>query len=501
MMTSDFSRPQRQSAIGIIIMAAHTAQQVVRALIAPLIIAIVKADKDYLLYFGGSLLIVLLVILVFSYFSYRRFTFYLDHEKQEFVLNKGIFNRTQLTIQLDKIQQVTINQSFLQKIVGIYGLKIDTAGSEGKEASIKAIDKQVADRLREHLLNRSYPGDGGSEPNRTEPIAEVPFLNISTATLLKVGLTSNYGGSIALVLASMFPLFQHAKEILGALSMDDGQVERLVQSAVTFFSIAVLVLILLAALLIINVIRILVRYFDFSVSQYKYSLLISSGLFAKKNTLLSPNKVQITTYSQNYFQRKMNLVNIALKQTEAGEKHDGEEIQHANLEIPGCSAEERDQLLTMILGKIPSNGAIFKPNFRFLNLPLLFRTILPLVVFLVCWRFFPSLYTYLPLAIAYVPVSAFLIYVSYRRHRLMVSEEIIVKKKGIWDIEHEIIFPHKIQAITTFQYPWHKSVDVGHVNLHTAAGIIRFKYGNFSEIKQLVNYLLYQIESGSEEWM
>ena len=81
------------------------------------------------------------------------------------------------------------------------------------------------------------------------------------------------------------------------------------------------------------------------------------------------------------------------------------------------------------------------------------------------------------------------------------AADFIIKKSGIWDITHEIILPQKIQAITTFQYPWHKSVDVGHVNLHTAAGIIHFKYGNYTEIKQLVNYWLYQIESGSKEWM
>lgn len=502
MMTTDFSQPQRQSAIGIIIMAANTAQRVVRALIAPLIIALVKADKGYLLYFAGSLLVVLLVILIFSYFSYRRFTFYLDRERQEFVVNKGIFNRTQLTIQLDKIQQVAINQNLLQKVVGIYGLKIDTAGSEGKEVSIKAIDQQIANRLREHLLDRTRLNlHESDELIQSEPQVEIPFLHISPSTLFKVGLTSNYGSSIALVLAFLFPTFQHAREISNALAVDKGQVEQLLESTFTLFSIAVLVALLLAALLIINVVRTFVRYFDFQVSKHKHSLLISAGLFARKNTLLSPNKVQITTYSQNYFQKKMNLINVGLKQTESGQKQNGEEARHGNLEVPGCSAAERDQILTMILGKVPAEGAVFKPNFRFLNLPIFCRTVLPFGVYLIFLRFYPLLSAYLPLAICYVLVSVLMIYLSYKRHRIIVNQEMIIKKKGIWDIEHEIIFPHKIQAITTFQYPWHKSVDVGHVNLHTAGGMIQFKYGNYTEIKQLVNYWLYQIESSSEEWM
>lgn len=94
-----------------------------------------------------------------------------------------------------------------------------------------------------------------------------------------------------------------------------------------------------------------------------------------------------------------------------------------------------------------------------------------------------------------------MIYVSYRRHRIAVNQEFIIKTSGIWDISNEIIMPHKIQAITASQYPWHKGVDVGHLCLHTAAGKIRFKYGNYSEIKRLVNYWLYQVESGNENWM
>lgn len=501
-MTIDFSKPQRQSALGIIVMAGHTTQRVARALIAPFIIAIVRADKTYFLYFGLSLLAILIIVIFFSYLSYRKFTFHLDQSKQEFIVNKGILSRTQLTIQLDKIQQVTINQTLLQKVVGIYGLKIDTAGSEGKEVSIKAIDKQVADRLREHLLDeRSTDLMEDMTPLPLEKRIEAPFLKVSFATLLKVGLTSNYGSSIALVLVFFVSIIQHSAEILNALSMDDGQVEQLVKCAFTLVSVFILVLGLLIVLLIINLIRTFVKYYDFEITKHRNSLLISTGLFAKKNTLLSPDKVQMATYSQNYFQKKMNLLNVGLKQTGLGKTNDNEEMQHSNLEVPGCSAEERDQILTLILGRVPTNGTIYQPNFRFLNLPILFRVAIPLGLFLAAMWFVPEISVYLPFALLYSMVATLMIYIAYKRHRLIVSDETIIKRLGIWDIQHEVILPHKIQSITTFQYPWHKSVDVGHVDLHTAAGTIHFKFGNYTEIKKLVNYWLYQVESSDKDWM
>jgi putative membrane protein len=134
-------------------------------------------------------------------------------------------------------------------------------------------------------------------------------------------------------------------------------------------------------------------------------------------------------------------------------------------------------------------------------LPIVFRVVLPLLIFSIFWINIPEVRPFYPFAIFYALIALFMIYISYKRHYLTVDQDFIVKQSGIWDIKHSILLPHKIQAITVFQYPWHKSVDVGHVNIHTAAGMIHFKYGNYTEIKQLVNYWLYQVESGSEEWM
>jgi len=501
-MTYDFSKPQRQSASGIIIMAVDSLQKIIRALIIPIVIFAVKAEKSSLVYTGIGIASLAIIVLVFSYLSYRRFTFFLDDHRQEFIINKGIFNRTLLTIPLAKIQQVNLNQSILQQIIGVYSLQIDTPGGDSKEVSMKAINQQIAYKLKEHLLS----GQKVETPEQTsheeqKEANEVPILNISIKTLFKVGLTSNYGSSVALLIGFAYALFHNAKELLRALDTDNGQVEAAIKTGFSLFSVGILIAFLLVLLLAINIIRTYIKYFDFKISQHKHSLLITAGLFTKKNTLLSPNKVQITSYSQNYFQKKFNLLNMNLKQAKSGHEQNEKEIQKANLEVPGCNPLERDELLQMILGEVPTVGKVLAPNYRFLNLPIFFLAILPVTIFFLFWFNFEEMQSFYPIAIIYLVVSIIMIYFSYRRHRLIVNQDFIIKKSGIWDVHHDIIFPHKIQSITTYQYPWHKSVDVGHVNLHTAAGIIHYQFGNYTEIKELVNFWLYQIESGSEEWM
>ncbi|RZL40899.1 MAG: hypothetical protein EOP00_25860, partial [Pedobacter sp.] len=486
----------------IIIMAVYSIQKVVRALAIPFIVFAVKAERAHLIYFFAGAVILMLLTLIYSYFSYLKFTFFLDDEKQEFVINEGVFNKTLLTIQLEKIQQVNINQSLLQKIIGVYSLQIDTPGSDGKEVSIKAIDEAAAYRLKEHLLNgKKVISDEHAVEEKVENNAETPFLKISAGTLFKVGLTSNYGSSVALLIGFAYALFHNIKELLRAFDTDNGQVEAAIERGFTLASVGILIAALLLILLAINIIRTFVKYFDFQISKHKHSLLISSGLLTKKNTLLNPSKVQITTYSQNYFQRKFKMLNMNLKQAASGKANDPKDLEKANLSVPGCSPIEKDEILKMILGNIPTETKTFDPNFRFLNLPIFFKVVLPIGIYIGFWFNLPEVQAFYPLAIVYFALAVFMIFISYKRHRIMVNQQIIIKKSGIWDVSFEHIFPHKIQAISTFQYPWHKSVDVGHVDLHTAAGVIHYKFGNYTEIKRLVNYWLYQVESSDEEWM
>jgi len=501
-MDNNFSKPQRESALGIVIMGAHMMLKIGKATFFLFVIAFVKMSGTSFAYLMLGIAAIIVFSFIFAYLWYLKFTFFLDQEKQEFVVNKGIFNRDQVIIQLDKIQQVNINQNILQKIIGVYGLKIDTAGAHGEEVSIKAIDETSAYILKEHLLNReTITATEGKIELDNEKTAEAPFLKISSWTLFKVGLTSNYGQSLALIVAFFYTVIYEGRQLLDAFKINKDQIQSTVTGMLTIVTIFILVACLLIVLLIVNLVRTFYKYFELEISEHSNTLLLSSGLIAKKNTLVSPTKVQITKYSQNYFQKKLNMLNLSLKQAHFGQSKKGHEMQGNTLEIPGCNAAERDELLKMILGKVPLKEKTFIPDWRFLNLPIFFKLIVPVSIFLIITFNVPELKPYIGFSIAYLIIGILMIYISYRRHRISVSQDFIVKTSGIWDIANEIVMPNKIQSITTFQYPWHKSVDVGHLTLHTAAGQIHFKYGNYTEIKQLVNYWLYQVENRNESWM
>lgn len=505
MTQHDFSIPQKQSASGIIVLFINSLQKTIRAIFIPILLIIIKSKDSgnlaMIIITGSILLVVILAVL--TYIRYQKFSFFLDEEKQEFVINEGIFNKSTLSIQLNKIQQVNINQSLLQQIAGVYTLEIDTAGSEKKEANIKAIDHVTALELKQRLLSAASVQERPASELDTSGqsnIVPAPFLNLSLPTLLKVGITTNYGASFVLLGGFVLGLIQLFKDYTSAFEIEDNKIEQVLNRGFSFFSICILILFAILLVLTTNVTRTLIKYFNFQIARQKNALAISSGLFTRKNVLLKPNKVQLFAYSQNFFQKRFNLLNIKIKQA-TYETADKEEHKKTDIEIPGCDTTERDEILKMIYQQIPPAGIKLLPNYRFIFLQVMLWVVIPVLIFLSTSLFFhPALRQYLILTIPYIIVASTMLYFEFKRHRLYVNEDFIIKRSGIWDVEHEIIEPHKIQAITVKQYFWHKKADVGHLILHTAAGLIHFKYGNYTKINHLVNFWTYKIESTQKDW-
>ena len=88
-MAFDFSKPQHQSVKGIAIMFVDTLQNIIRGLWVPLLLILYKFDWSKMVFFGIGVFVLLLVIGIIAYLQYKNFTFFLDEEKEEFVIQKG----------------------------------------------------------------------------------------------------------------------------------------------------------------------------------------------------------------------------------------------------------------------------------------------------------------------------------------------------------------------------------------------------------------------------
>ncbi|RTY95007.1 PH domain-containing protein [Flavobacterium sp. GT3R68] len=503
-METNFSVPQRQSSIGILVMFFDTLQKWARGLWPILVVWLFKYDELNKIYLLLGTLSIIFTVGIVAYLRYRNFTFFLDNENEEFIINEGVFNRTKTTIQLNKIQQVNINQSLIQRIIGVYALDVDTAGSTKKEGAIKAISHQLALSLKARLLDNEKVNIRSVDENFENAVAVLPvaenhpFIEISFLSLVKVGITSNYIRSIGLILAFFATIYENGRNFIEQSDIDKRSIDNYIDKSIAMQSVAVVVIMMLTAVLIINLVRIIVRYFNFKITRQSGSLLLSHGLLNTKSTIIKPEKVQITTVTRNYFQKKMNILELKIRQASSGER----EERKSAIEIPGCNEMERDEILQLLFKKIPQKGVMLKPNFRKLVFSIFLSIVLPLTGFFTFGNYIePQILDYAYFTPLYAIFIGLVLYFGFRNYRLFVSDDFIIKQSGAWDIDHEIIEPMKIQALTTSQLFWHKGADIGYLTIHTAGGNIAFKLGNYTLIKQYVNRWLYEMETSDSNWM
>jgi uncharacterized membrane protein YdbT with pleckstrin-like domain len=497
-MAADFSQPQRQSPIGILVMFADTARHFIRAFWPIFVVYIINRDSVSKLIVFGSFGLLFLLLCIGAIFRWRNFTFHLDDDNQEFVIHDGVFNKTKTLIALDKIQQVNITQSLIQRIIGVYGLEIDTAGSQAEEGKIKAITHHLALALKARLLENGKKRPQVDAPADSQFATERPFMDIGLLSLIKVGITSNYMKTFWLIFVFIVTLYDNLRHLFEGDIIDADQIDRYVGDRVPANAIAIMFGVIVILILLINLIRTVVRYYGYRISRQSGSLLLSFGLINTKSTIIKPEKVQIVTITRNYFQKKMNILGIRIRQATSGQ----EELKAQHIDIPGCDARERDAILKLLYGVVPEKGIMLKPNYRKLVFAIFLSIVLPLsVFFIVASQAVQVLYDYAFLAWLYALLVLLVLVFGFRNYRLFVGDRFIIKQSGAWDVSNEIVEPSKIQAITTSQLFWHKGVDIGYLTLHTAGGNISFALGNFTKIKHYVNWWLYEMESSDVNWM
>lgn len=499
-MNNDFSQPQRQSLVGVVVMFGNTFQKLARALWPILIVWIFRIDqfsKLHILIGAGAILLFTGIV---AYLKYLNFIFYLDEDNEELIIKDGIINKSRLAIPLDKIQQVNINQSLLQRIIGVHALEVDTAGTGKQEVSIKAIPHELAISLKGRLLEGARTSAITETSDKTVETNSKAFIKISLLSLFKTGITSNYARTFALLLAFVITTFQHIDEFAEYsgydLSVDDYITAETILKFLSFIIVGVMGLIL-----VINLSRTIIKFYGYSIVKQQGSLLLTYGLINTRNTILRPEKVQILRVTRNFFQKKLNIQDIRISQATNMEASSKEHKKTA-IEIPGCNEGEKNILLKFLLGRIPERGVMLKPNFRKMLFPAVLFLITPLsIYFSLAWTVVPELQNIVMIVPVYALLVMTIIYFGFRNSRLFVNDNFIIKQGGAWDIDNDFLEPHKIHTVSLTQYFWQKSADVGIVRLHTAGGTISFGLANYTRLKQLANYWLYQVETTEKHWM
>jgi len=148
MSAFNFETPSRQSAKGIIVIFGVSAYKILKGLaiaFIALFLKYIKSDKSpdltspiFILSCIG-LVVLFLLIAVLRFLNFKFFI-----KDNYFFLRKGIFNKEEISISKDKIQNVYIKQNVIQQLINVVSLSIETAGDDKTEIEITALSRDKA---------------------------------------------------------------------------------------------------------------------------------------------------------------------------------------------------------------------------------------------------------------------------------------------------------------------------------------------------------------------
>lgn len=136
--------PHRTQPIGLLINAVG----LLRQLVFPLIIAVwtLRDGPDFAWMFAAGGVALVGGSLTLAYISWRRRTFTIG--EQDIRVESGVLSRTASSVPYERIQDVSLEQKFLARLLGLVSVKFETGAGGAEELSLKYMTQAEGEHLR-----------------------------------------------------------------------------------------------------------------------------------------------------------------------------------------------------------------------------------------------------------------------------------------------------------------------------------------------------------------
>jgi len=497
MQTTDFSQPIRQSAKGIIVIFAFNLLKFFKKFLVFFIafgIQVIRKKS-----FGGvtptmmylGLIAILVLLLIIAILKYLNFKFHLS--KDDFHLATGIINKDNTIIPKSKIQNVYIKQNFLQQLINVVSVKIETAGDKKSEIEISALDKPTALLLKKKLFTKATIEN---EQNEYIDDTEV-FFKVTPKRLLLEGLSQNHFKSFLLIFTFAFGLYNEFKDFLEALELEkhiDDFVkldEHTILNLIITNAIIVVVVILISFLF--SVVKTFIINFNLEVVEHQKTIEINKGLFNKVSLSLTPSRIQNLVITTNRVKQYFNLHSLSVKQAMVNVK------QQKNFKIVVLEKEQLNYLINKLLITYNSEGELGKPRPYFKRISALEMLVFGVIINSLSVFFFGI--EMLWINTIFIPFAILYVYFAFKKAYYVISDEFVTIGSGVIDTTTNILEIHKIQAVKIKQTIFQNRRRIASVVISTASKSVTIPYVSKSEALAIYNFLLFKVESQDKDWM
>ncbi|MGV3765167.1 MAG: PH domain-containing protein [Chitinophagaceae bacterium] len=493
--TYDWSKPQRQSPAGLGLMFFKVLKGFFNVFLPLIVVYFFKkgrASDAYEWVFAGLGVFVLVRAIL-------EFLFYRFHIAEgELVIKSGILRKQTISLPLEKIQGVQLEQNIYHKALGITRMGFDSAGTEKTEVKIDAIGLEKAAALKAFILERATTEeDETASGNIAAPYEydEKKIIQLGFADLLKLSFSANHIEAFFILLGFLFSLLQQARDVV------DDQIEALATEASGYLvagSVSLFVFLFLLTLIVsivFSVLRTFFTYFNFFISSREKGFRIYGGLLQVREKLVPYRKIQYISWKANFVRRKIGIWMLQFHSVGSDAVKENQQVK---------TPVTQDSFLPALLEKyhqeLDQNTVNGNGISRFYAIRrTLFTGLLPAIVLcgaFIYWWGIHAIWWLLLVPVVYAHTVVFT-----KRFRFFLGAEAIQLHKGVWGTHNALLRWDKIQKVSLRESMYQRKKHLATLVLHTAGGVVTLPYIKKQEAVQLMNYALFKAEISGSDWM
>lgn len=463
------------------------ALRLARQLLLPAIVGGASAGGDVAEAIQWILLILTVPSLGIALAQWLVFRFRIEGD--DLIIDSGVLARRRRVIPLARVQNIDLEQSFIDRLARVAELRLETAsGGQQTEASLAVLGADEAQALQAELMRRRLraqardaPAPPGPDAAGTASGAAAPeaaaveerprvILRLGAADLAIAGATSNDAGLIAAGLATLLEvvddlgrwdwLERAAETVMGegaALGVAAGLL--LAGSlALAFFVLGWLV----------SIVATVVRFHGFTLSRVGDDLRREYGLLSRHRSTVPLERVQAVRIEESLIRQPLGLA--AMKIETAGAAHTGGSQPGGRAEafVPLARRRQIGGLLAEVFEDARFDGVRFNsvaPVSRRRTFLRLAGPVLIAATALALWLDRDAIALLLLLVPAWLYARA-----QYRARGWARASGYTLARGGVFNRRTWVVPERKIQTLHLRETPIQRRWEIGTVMIDTAAG-------------------------------
>jgi len=488
-LSVDLSRPQRQSLWAVVFLALSTLRQVgVFQLV--LFLGFVLARAPSLPIFLALVGVAGLVLFLAALARWLRYTFAIEGD--DVVVRRGVFSQQVLTVPLDRVQSVSLEQKPLHRLVGLVQVELDTAGTDNTEFTIDAVDQPVADALQRAAANHRLR----AAPTSAQPVATIPgaavgpppppekLLHHAPKRVVTVALTEMPFAGLVL----LGPLWAFGSQLGDLIPFDLPNVTDTDPGVWLLWVLPLIVVLAFLLSILLNIVRVVLTEWDLTLTSTDAGLRRSAGLLSKQSVAATVPRIQRFRTSQRPLERLADLHTIELQT-----------IGKNNIQLPGCTRDDVDRVRGYVMagaGQVEDPQQRVSPQAVFLhtrNLALVLLAAGAVLFYLVRWWALGLLLL--------VPAQSWATRREVRFRRWGVNAEAIVDYRKFFAWQRNEMLLRKVNGVEVRQSLFERKRDLATVYLRSASGDITIGMIPLEHAQLVRDHALRAIAIDTRAWM